>query len=167
MDIEDIFDGIEEEVLEGILEGMSELVNTGVLLAKSRCPPGNEGDLSASIHGDTEIVQDGIKGYVATNSDHAAFVEFGTGPIGRKTAVSKKYSGPITYKGEGWWISVGDGPGELLEKTANKYHFFIWKSKSGKKYAFTTGQAAQPFMYPTSLDMEEELDNLMNKYIGD
>ena len=83
------------------------------------------GDLRESIKVKTEVSNDSVTGIVYTNSDHAAYVEFGTGKVGEDTPVTDKYPGPISYKQDKWLAVIPDvGP------------------------RYIAGQPAQPFLYP-------------------
>jgi hypothetical protein len=75
----------------------------------------DSGELRGSIHEKVEVDGSQAIGYSYTNSDHAAFVEFGTGPVGAESGgngsdVQVSYSlGPFKVK-------RGTGrPGEVVE----------------------------------------------------
>lgn len=59
---------------------VSKLVDEGVQIAKREVPV-YTGELQASIHGE----KDGQHGEIVAGTDHALFVEFGTGIRGRET----------------------------------------------------------------------------------
>lgn len=52
--------------------------------ARAACPV-NTGDLRNSIEGFVEVRKDEITGGAVTTSDHAVYVEFGTGPVGTES----------------------------------------------------------------------------------
>lgn len=101
--------------------------------AKLLCPV-DIGDLNDSIKVKTEIEGSNIKGIVYTNSDHAAYVEFGTGKTGEDTPVADKYPGDLSYKQDKWLVNIPD---------------------VGLRYI--AGQAAQPYLYPALKNNEEKI----------
>lgn len=75
---------------------------------------------------------------IFSTSDHAAYVEFGTGPVGAANP-HPKASG--NYKGEGWYTKA-DGKNMEAE--------YGWKpitAKDGTTIYYTTGQPSHHFMY--------------------
>ncbi len=68
--------------------------------AKTLCPVDN-GDLINSINTKVESTQTGVRGIVYTNSDHAAYVEFGTGKRGSASPSPPKSDTDISYN-EDW-----------------------------------------------------------------
>lgn len=52
--------------------------------ARAACPV-DTGDLRNSIEGFVEVRKDEITGGAVTTSDHAVYVEFGTGPVGTES----------------------------------------------------------------------------------
>lgn len=92
------------------------------------------GDLRDSIEVKTEISGNEIVSTLYTNSDHAAYVEFGTGKVGEDTPVPEKYPGELSYKQDKWLAVIPDvGP------------------------RYIAGQPAQPFMYPALKNNEEKV----------
>lgn len=85
--------------------------------------PSKTGDLRNSIKSNVKIDEDEIVGKAYTNKEHAAYVEFGTGPTGRGTY---KY----TIKGYS------------LHYTATKWRVNI----PGVGVRYIAGQVSQPFM---------------------
>lgn len=99
--------------------------------AKMNCPA-DTGDLRASIHSDYKRDGDTHTGIVGTNKEHAAYVEFGTGPAGHGT-----YPYPVSglrYKVDKWRAVV-----------------------PGVGVRWVSGQAAQPYLYPALRDNKEEI----------
>ncbi len=101
--------------------------------AKLLCPV-DIGDLHDSIKVKTEIDGSNIKGIVYTNSDHAPYVEFGTGKTGEDTPVADKYPGELYYKQDKWLVNIPD---------------------VGLRYI--AGQAAQPYLYPALKNNEGKI----------
>ena len=120
--------------------------------AKFLCPV-NEGELRNSIQ--TSVKQTGkqIEATCYTNKSYAGYVEFGTGPKGAKehSGISPEVN-PV-YKVHGWAF-----PASAI--TSGEYHF-PERIYGGEKYYLTSGQAAQPFMYPALKDGEKEVIKAM------
>ena len=67
---------------EAIRKGIRSVAATCQAQARMLAPV-DSGELRSSIRYKVEKADGGLTAYVYTNSDHAAFIEFGTGPIGR------------------------------------------------------------------------------------
>lgn len=85
--------------------------------------PVDTGTLRAGIHMRVEISVCEIEGRVYTNINYAPFVEFGTGIKGTGTYPNKNVQ--LTYRQTPWTYTP-----------------------DGKSFYRTSGQVAQPFMYP-------------------
>lgn len=85
---------------------------------------------------------------VVTDSEHCAFVEFGTGQFGE----DKPYPYPLP-EGVSWDYNVG----KTIRKNAvtGRYYWF-YPGKDGKWY-YTEGLPARPFMFLTSLELQNEV----------
>lgn len=88
--------------------------------------PVDTGELAGSIHMDQKKTPTGREGKVYTNLEYAPYVEFGTGVKG---------NGTYPYKVKGLNLDYRDTP------------WVYWDDKQ-EKYIYTSGQKAQPFMYP-------------------
>jgi len=99
-------------------------------------PGVSSGELRGSIH--TKVEQDAKStiGSVYTNKNYAAYVEFGTGPVGQANHLGISPQVPVAYTQEGW----------------------VWPDKEGG-FHYTEGQPAQPFMYPALKSMEKRVVN--------
>ena len=106
--------------------------------------PVDTGDLRKSIQHSTRRREDGIETVVHTNSDHAAHVEFGTGPVGAADHAGVSPNVQPMYKQEKW---LGVIP------------FLKSDTDSGLRYI--AGQKAQPYLYPALKDNEEQLARYM------
>ena len=84
--------GNSEEVLYKTLQKQGELVKSE---AKTLCPV-DTGDLRKSIRKSTKRYKGKIVARVYTNSDHAAYVEFGTGKRGEASNTNSNVE--VTYK---------------------------------------------------------------------
>lgn len=86
-------------------------------------------------------------GFVRVTNDYAAFIEFGTGPIG---ASRPHPSGKGTYRSTGWFTAADQKPMDTL------YGWQPIELSNGNIIYFTKGQAAKPFMYETAKQLESE-----------
>lgn len=102
--------------------------------ARKACPV-DTGDLRNSIEAFTEVTKDGISGGAVTTNEHAAYVEFGTGPTGTQTG-GHPLDGElgIVRKTEPWLAVIPD---------------------VGPRYVH--GQPANPFMYTAMKQNEKEI----------
>ena len=80
--------------------------------------------------------------YIVADSEHAAFVEFGTGQIGEEAP----YPYPLP-EGVKWEYNSGK---TIFEISPGQYGWFY--QKNGEWY-FTQGMPSRPFMYETSLEL--------------
>lgn len=108
--------------------------------------PVDIGDLRKSIQHTTRELDGGIETVVHTNSDHAAFVEFGTGPVGA-----------ANHQG----ISPDIQPVYAREKWRGVIPFL--KSETDSGIRFIAGQPAQPYLYPALKENEQQL----KEYLAD
>lgn len=99
--------------------------------AKELCPV-DTGDLRNSIKANTIKNKGEIVGTVSTNSDHAAFVEFGTGKVGERTNTNTKVN--VSYKQDKWLANIPDVGPRWIE-----------------------GQPAQPYLYPALKNNEDKI----------
>jgi HK97 gp10 family phage protein len=125
--------------------------------AKKNCPV-NHGELKQSIYTDVEQTDDTVRAVCYTNKSYAPHVEFGTGPVGQAhhEGVSPDSNG--SYVQHGWGI-----PAEKVSPSdAARYG---WKKQlyNGKEYYMTSGQAAQPFLYPALHDNQEKISRIFRK----
>lgn len=93
--------------------------------------------------------------FVVADSDHAAFVEFGTGQMGKK--------GPYPYpppEGVEWNYNTGK---TIFEISPGEYGWFY--PRDGKWY-FTQGMPARPFMYEASMDLLQEIVKTAKEVFG-
>lgn len=103
--------------------------------------PVDEGYLAGSIRGKVKKIKDGYQGIVYTNMEYASYVEFGTGIKGDGTYPYKIEGLNLTYKSEPW----------------------VYYSEKEEKFIFTTGQEAQPYMYPALKNNEKRIKKLFNE----
>lgn len=126
-------------MLQGANAGLEKMEGT----AKDLCPVG-EGLLREKITHEAELISpEEVAGSCGTNLEYSLYVEMGTGPVGRDTAVPDKSPEPKPYRANGWWIHES----QIGRDVAEKYHFFHINTEQGRFY-FTNGQPAHPFLYP-------------------
>lgn len=117
-----------EETLYKSIDRQAKLVQGD---AKDLCPV-DTGDLRNSIKTETKIKGSKIVGNIFTNSDHAAYVEFGTGRAGESTNQNAKVN--VSYKQDRWLANIPDVGTRWIE-----------------------GQPAQPYLYPALKNNEERI----------
>lgn len=154
--------GNSEAVFENAVEKVGKAIER---YAKDYCPESGLSDdtLRDSIHFEM-IEKNGkkTKGRVVTNHEYAAYVEFGTGPIGASSGgVASKLAGKISYKSEGWYIPAS----EIEPAVAEQYHFKL-VTIGGEDFYYSTGQAAQPYLYPAVVGKERNLANIIRYEIN-
>lgn len=114
------------------------------------------GELLSSIHSEYKSSQKGGAIFaVVADSDHAAFVEFGTGIIGQES--------PYPYKlpeGVSWKYASGKTIRQLAD---GRYGWFY--PKDGQWY-FTEGMPSRPFMYNTSMELMQEIVKVAKEVFG-
>ena len=115
-----------EETLYKSMQRQGELVKGD---AKDLCPV-DTGDLRQSIKSETKNYKNKITTRVYTNSDHAAYVEFGTGKVGERTNKNNKVN--VSYKQDKWLANIPDVGVRWIE-----------------------GQPAQPYLYPALKNNEK------------
>lgn len=102
------------------------------------------GELIASIHTEYGGSSKGTAiFYIVVDSEHAAYVEFGTGQLGMEGG----YPYPFP-EGVDWQYNTGK---TIFEVSPGQYGWF-YKADNGQWY-FTQGMPSRPFMYETSLDL--------------
>lgn len=105
------------------------------------------GELIQSLHSEYKSSTEyGAIFAVVTDSDHAAFVEFGTGIVGQKSPYPYELPEGVT-----WEYASGKTIRQLSD---GRYGWFY--PKDGQWY-FTEGMISRPFMYLTSLELQKEV----------
>lgn len=109
-------------------------------VAKDLCPV-RDGQLRNSIRTTTRKSKYKVTALVHTNTEYAAYVEFGTGKVGETTPVANKYPGPLSYRQTKWLGKIPD---------------VGWR--------YIAGQPAKPYLYPALKNNEEKVrDNIANE----
>lgn len=92
--------------------------------------------LSGSITEEYEDNGGEYIGRVVTNAPHAAFVEFGTGPVGAAN-------------------HSGTSPEVQVSYTSREKWAYPYETKDGLQFATTSGQPARPYLYPAAKQNEK------------
>lgn len=93
--------------------------------------PVDTGQLRFSIETSSEIKGDEVEAKVFTNSDHAIFLEYGTGPKADDAPLNGQPKNP-----------------DDVPHTAKP--FWVYRTEDGK-FLTSKGQPPQPFMYPAAI----------------
>lgn len=145
--------------LESVCElFVEELANKGVEIAKSQIQQLDAvftGELMAS----TKVfklpkIPNGYSCLIINDSEHAAFVEFGTGWGG--------YENPYPYPlppSINWEYVVGD---QILANAEKGVYGWWYKGDDGKSY-FTYGMESRPFMTNTSIQLMDIVEQTARK----
>lgn len=133
------FNKIANMELRGAVNKATQLVHGQ---AKDLAPTnknGGGGLLRESIHMQVKATSKGLEGRVYTNTEYAAYVEFGTGVTGNGTYPYKVEGLSLTYKDKGW-AYFDEDKGEWI---------------------YTKGQKAQPYMYPALKQNEKAIKKIL------
>lgn len=140
-------------------DGVNELT-LGMQAEAQRICTEDTGQLRNSIIAKVEKKDGGYSGAVGTNVKHGPYVEFGTGPRGEKTPVPDKYPGQITYRQTPWWI-----PESRLSSAARKKYRWFKLQIGDEVFYRSSGQAAQPFLYPAFLEYRKHAAEIIAERI--
>ena len=140
-----------DNILPNKIRQISErLANEGVLVAEVQIQKYNAVFTSELINSITSKpgMQTKTRSvfYVVADSEHAVFVEFGTGKMGAEAP----YPYPMP-PGFDWEYNVGQ---TIFEVSPGQYGWFY--QRDGQTY-FTQGMPARPFMYETSLELHAKV----------
>lgn len=117
----------------------------------------NHGELRNSIKAKVETSADKVTGTVYTNKAYAPYVEFGTGPVGQQNHAGISPEVTPSYSQRPWWIHES----QISRADAERYHFFKIETSDGIFYQ-TSGQPAQPFLYPALKANEQNIQRGFN-----
>ncbi len=128
--------------------------------AKLMCPV-NDGELRQSIKTEVSTQAGKVIGTIYTNKKHGPYVEFGTGPKGEADHAGISPEVSPSYTQSPWWIHES----QIDAATAEKYNMFYIDTPEGRFYQ-SSGQAAQPFMYPALKNNEERATRNIKNYLA-
>jgi len=106
-------------------------------------------ELASSIDGMMYVEEN--KGIIFTDCPYAAYVEFGTGVVGKGEPHPKfPWAYDINNHGDsGWWY-----PTDETDPNPHKHTY------NGQLYAWTKGMPSRPFMYNTSVELRDKLTQI-------
>lgn len=156
-ELDKLVSGIDGDVKQIVQDEAQSIADEAKNLA-----PVDAGRLRESIQ--TRVIEENgeIAGEVYTNLDYAAYVEFGTGPVGQ--AAGLKIDGiNLRYRQTPWAI-----PADKIDASvAEKYHFIKLYDEDGEVSGYLTrGQAPQPFLYPAMQSHEDEIKEKLGTAIN-
>lgn len=144
--------------------GVRKAVGQGTKIAQAgavlMCPV-LDGELRQSIKTRIAVEDERVIGTVYTNKKHATYVEFGTGPRGQADHAGISPEVTPAYTQKPWWIHES----QIGWETAEMYHMFRLDTADGLFYQ-TSGQPAQPFLYPGLKDNEEIICRKINDVLS-
>lgn len=110
------------------------------------------GELIQSLHSEYKgSTQYGAIFAVVTDSEHCAYVEFGTGQRGKDTP----YPYPLP-NGVSWDYNVGK---TIRQNPVTGRYFWFYPGQDGK-WHYTEGMPSRPFMYLTSMELIREVPKI-------
>lgn len=101
--------------------------------------PADTGLLRESIHMQVKDTGKAIEGRVYTNTEYAAYVEFGTGIKGNGTYPYQVEGLNLEYRNKGW----------------------AYYDEDKGEWIYTKGQKAQPYMYPALKQNEKAIKKIL------
>lgn len=114
-------------------------------------------DLIKSIHSEyVGSVKGGSVWAVVADSEHAVFVEFGTGIIGK----ANPYKGTLP-EGVDWQYASG----KTIRQLADGRYGWFYKGNDGNWY-FTEGMPSRPFMYNTANELRSIIVSTAKEVFG-
>ena len=133
---------------EGLSKAIGKQTKKVQATAKLLCSV-NQGELRNSIKTSVETEAGRVTGTVYTNKKYAAYVEFGTGPVGEQNHAGISPEITPAYSQNPWWIHES-----MIDK--KDAGFFKIETENGTFYQ-THGQPAQPFLYPALKSNEKNI----------
>lgn len=134
-------DALYNAVLKTVLAGEASAKANAPTSAGSQADSGGGGSLRSSITQEVKRAPDRIEGRVFTNSGHAGFVEFGTGPVGAAN-------------------HAGISPNVRVNWTTRKYWVYPITIRGKQTFRVTSGQPARPYLYPAAVEHKDTLTRL-------
>lgn len=139
-----IFKGMQDEVRKRISQAIKNSLEEGLEYMIPKIPV-DTGDLRESAH--VVFKEGSLEGELVVDSDHAIYVEFGTGIVGKNSPHPEKDSGwyDVNNHGEKGWVII----------------------LSSGEYRTTRGQIGKHFFYDTRLYVEERLNYWLDELFKD
>jgi HK97 gp10 family phage protein len=135
-------DNLTGYVTDAIVTGLHQAGKKIQADAKRICPV-DTGQLRESIVEGVEIGGDKISEIIGTRSDHAVYVEFGTGPKGAASSGGSAPGTDVQYRTTGW----------------------SYEDKKTGEWRHTNGQPARPFLYPAFKQNEAGVEDFIAKAV--
>jgi HK97 gp10 family phage protein len=130
---------VEHDLKKAVVDATGLVKTSATLLA-----PSTTGQLRQSIKMDVKQEDAAMVGKVFTNQEYAAYVEFGTG---------RKGKGTYPYEIEGVQLEYAD------------YNWTFPDPKKEGERIWTSGQVAQPYMYPALALNKKNCTNIIQNSI--
>lgn len=139
---------------------LKRLTDQGVQIAKAKVVEHgiiHDAELTNSIHGFISVALGA--GFIRVDDEHAAFFEFGTGPVGASDEHPLSGEAGWNYSEDGWFTRADGKP---------MYSLYGWKPLVGDKgyYYFTEGQKSKPFMYETAMELRNVFPAMVREVFG-
>lgn len=116
------------------------------------------GELLESIHNEyVESFKGGAVFAVVAGTDHAFFVEFGTGQMGKDSP----YPYPLP-QGISWNYATGK---TIRQNAKTGRYYWFYPGRDGL-WHYTEGMPARPFMYQTSLELQQIVAEVAKEVFG-
>lgn len=116
------------------------------------------GELIQSLHSEYKgSTQYGAIFAIVTDSEHAAFVEFGTGQRGE----DRPYPYPLP-EGVIWDYNVGK---TIRQNAVTGRYYWFYPGQDGL-WHYTEGMPSRPFMYLTSMELIREVPKIAKEVFG-
>lgn len=137
-------DSLGGNVLEALRGAVKDTALAAEASAKANAPSSKHsqadseggGSLKGSITHEVKASGGRIEGRVYTKNDHAAYVEFGTGPVGAANHAGISPNVPVSYTSRRHWVYPLTIGGE-------------------KTFRTTSGQPARPYMFPAAVEHKD------------
>lgn len=121
------------------------------------------GDLFRSIYNEQQYAtKDTVVFIVATNSEHAIYVEMGTGMVGAENPYPGNLPAVYRFGKTTEWTMEHAGSG-IRKLKDGRYGWFY--QRDGQWY-FTEGMPSRPFMWFASMDMQEQVVRIAREVFG-
>ena len=133
------------------------LVKNGANIARAKLQS-YDAIYSGKLLGDINGYMDGSVGIVRVNNEYAVYVEFGTGPVGKKHPHPSDIN--VSYRNKPWYTKADGKPMDMI------YGWTPHENEDGEVYYIAYGQPAKPFMYETAQQLREEVVRVAKEVFG-
>ena len=100
------------------------------------------------------------KATIGNSEQTAIWLELGTGDYALEGKGRKG----------GWYILIGEGPGQISQKVVDEYKFDVVYGKDGRKFAYTTGMKPRRMLHNAGEKKKSKIQKLLAarlKKLGD